>query len=106
MAAMTEERTPDWRYFGLLFPDPKGEPYHAKAIIDAFHDACDRARIERRRVHDLRHSNNRLMKDLDVPEDVRMARHGHSTREMDRRYGGASEVADIAAADGLEEAIG
>lgn len=103
---MADERKPSWRYHGLMFVTEQGEPFHAKLVRTEFHRACDKAGIARRRFHDLRHSNNRISKDLGIAREIRMARHGHSTEEMDRRYGGPSEVQDRAAADLLAEAIG
>jgi len=46
------------------------------------------------------------MKELGIPADVRMARHGHSTTEMDNRYGSASRTQDREAVERLAEAIG
>jgi integrase len=99
------ERTPAWRYFGLVFVTEAGAPYHPSVILKAFRAACATAGIRRRRFHDLRHTNNRLLKDAGVEADVRMARHGHNTQEMDRRYGGASSVADRDAAERLARVI-
>lgn len=102
---MAAERTPDWRYFGLVFVNPKGDPYHPSTILLAFRKACAAAGIRQRRVHDLRHTANRLLKDAGVSEDERMARLGHSTAAMSRRYGGPSEDRDRMAAAALERAI-
>lgn len=103
---MAAARTDAWRYFGHVFIDPRGEPYHHRTVLTAFHEACDAAGIPRRRFHDLRHANNELMKELGIPADVRMARHGHSTTEMDARYGRASKAQDRDAVERLAEAIG
>lgn len=103
---MAAERTPDWRYFGHVFTDERGEPYINKRVLRAFGDACDAAGIPRRRFHDLRHANQTLLAELGVPEDVRMARAGHSTTTMSRRYGKASETQDREAVERLAEAIG
>lgn len=105
-ARLAAERQPGWRYFGHVFIDERGEPYHHRTVLTAFHAACDAAGIGRRRLHDLRHGNNEIMKDLGVPQDVRMARHGHSTTEMDVRYGRASRAQDRDAVERFEEAIG
>ena len=98
-------RTAEWRYFGLVFVTPEGNPYHPSTVLKAFHAACDRASVRRRRIHDLRHTSNRLMKDIGIAQDERMARLGHNTEDMNRRYGGASEMADRTAVDRLARAI-
>jgi integrase len=105
-ARLAAERQPGWRYFGHVFVDERGEPYHHRRVLVAFHAACEAAGIGRRRLHDLRHGNNEILKELAVPRDVRMARHGHSTTEMDTRYGRASPAQDREAAEKLAEAIG
>lgn len=105
-ARQAAERRPDWRYFGLVFVTERGDPYHPSVILKAFRAACELAGVRRRRFHDLRHTNNRLLKDADVPEDVRMARLGHSTSTMSRKYGGASSDQDRAAAAALGRKLG
>lgn len=103
---MAAERTPAWRYPGLVFVTDKGEPYHQADVLRAFHAACDRAGIARRRFHDLRASTATLMRELGVPEDVRMARLGHSTTRMARHYAQAGAGMDREAADVLGKALG
>ena len=103
---MADERKPRWRYFGLMFPTPQGEPYHQSTVLDEFHAACDRAGIARRRFHDIRHTTSALLKALNVPEDVRMARLGHNTTSMARHYGGAAATTDREAVERLAEVIG
>lgn len=100
------ERTPDWAYFGHVFVNAQGDPPHPSTILMAFRKACDAAGIRRRRVHDLRHTHNRLLKDRGVSEDERMARLGHSTTAMSRRYGGPSEERDRAVAEVADVALG
>lgn len=104
--AQADERRDDWRYFGLVFVTPKGEPYHAADALRRFHAACDAAGIPRRRIHDLRHSSMTLMRELGIAEDVRMARVGHSTKTMARRYAHVRPGEDRVAADTLGEALG
>jgi integrase len=101
-----QERTPDWRYFGLVFVTTRGEPYHQRYVLDAFHDALDRAGIAPRRFHDLRGTSATLMADLAVPEHVRMSRLGHSTTSMARRYAKASEEQDRDAVERLGRMLG
>lgn len=101
-----KERTAEWRYFGLVFVTERGDPYHPSVVLKAFRRACADAGIRPRRIHDLRHTANRLLKDAGVTEDERMARLGHSTAAMSRKYGGPSEARDRAAAAALEAAFG
>lgn len=103
---MAAERQPGWRYFGHVFLTEHGDPPHGKTILTAFHVACDAAGIPRRRFHDLRGTSATLMVEAGIPEDVRMARLGHETTAMARRYGKASERADLEAVTRLMEAIG
>lgn len=103
---MTALRQPGWRYFGHIFITEQGEPPWPSAILWAFHAACDAAGIPRRRFHDLRGTSATILRDLGVSEDTRMARLGHSTTDMARHYGKASERQDREAVERLEEAIG
>lgn len=100
------ERTPEWRYFGLVFVTERGDPYHPSYVLSSFRRACDTAGIRRRRFHDLRHTHNRILKDGGVAEDERMARMGHSTTAMSRHYGGASQDRDRHVASVAEAALG
>jgi integrase len=100
------ERTEGWRYFGHVFIDEHGNPYHHRTVYTAFLRACDAARIPRRRFHDMRASSATLMRGLGVAEDTRMSRMGHSTTAMARHYAGASETQDREAVEKLAEAIG
>jgi integrase len=50
------ERTPDWRYFGLVFVTERGDPFHPSVIRKAFRLACVAAGIRPRRFHDMRHA--------------------------------------------------
>lgn len=102
---MAAERKPDWQYPGLVFVTEKGDPYHGADVLRSFHAACDAAGITRRRFHDLRASTATLMRELGVPEDVRMARLGHSTTKMARHYAQAGAGPDRAAAEALGRAL-
>lgn len=99
------ERTPDWRYWGHVFLTTNGNPYHQSEVLKAFRLACDRAGVARRRVHDLRYTSQTILKELGVPEDVRMARAGHETEKMSRKYGQSRTGIDRAAADALGRAL-
>ena len=103
---MVQERTPAWRYHGLVFVTPRGEPIHQSEALRLFHEACDHSGIPRRRFHDLRHSTAHLMTDAGVSQEARKARLGHSTDAMAEHYGGASEAQDRLAVVRLEEALG
>jgi integrase len=103
---MAAERTPEWKYFGLVFTTARGEPIANHVVLREWHEACDKAGIPRRRFHDLRHTTATLLRELGVSEDTRMARLGHSTTQMARRYGHAGEAQDRAAANELGRAIG
>jgi integrase len=103
---MAEKRTASWRFHGLVFVTPEGEPYHATDVLKAFHAACAAAKIPERRFHDLRGTSATLLRADGVAEDTRMARLGHSTTTMARHYAQASEDQDRAAADGLGKALG
>lgn len=103
---MASERKPDWSYHGLVFVNERGMPYPRARLLILFKDACRRAGIAPRRVHDMRHTNLRLLNDMGVSEDVRMARAGHQTKQMARAYGGASDVQDRHAAEALARVIG
>lgn len=105
-ARQAAERQPDWPYWGMAFVTPTGRPYHRVEIVKAFREACDKAGVARRRFHDLRGSTATIMGDLGVPEDVRMARLGHTTKAMARHYGQASMDQDRLAVERLAEAIG
>jgi len=98
-------RRDDWEYFGLVFTTPEGQPWFAWTILRRFHEALARAGLARRRFHDLRGTTATAMRRLHVPEDVRMARLGHSTTDMARHYGQASEGFDRSAVDALGKAI-
>jgi integrase len=102
---MAAERTPKWVYFGLVFPSVHGNPLSARVVLKEWHLACDRAGIERRRFHDLRHTADTLMEEVGVPENVRMARLGHGTTTMARRYTKPSESRDREAAAALGRAL-
>jgi integrase len=103
---MAQDRTPDWTYFGLVFVNERGQPFHRTIIGQQFHQACDAAGIPRRRFHDLRHSSAHLLSDIGVTMEARKARMGHSTDAMATMYAGASEAQDRLAVERLGEALG
>jgi integrase len=99
------ERRPEWPYWGLVFVTPAGYPIGRSDALRLFHAACDAAGVTRRRFHDLRGSNATLLEDLDVPENVRMARLGHATKRMARKYAKPSVNQDRAAVNKLAEGL-
>lgn len=103
---MADERQPDWAYHGLVFLTSRGQPMHQAEVLKAWHTACDKAGIRRRRFHDLRGSSATLMREAGVAEDTRMARLGHSTTTMARHYGKASAEQDRAAVELLARRLG
>jgi integrase len=103
---MAEERQPSWAFFGLMFVTPEGQPYHKEVVLREFRAACEKAGIKARRLHDLRGTSATILRDRGVSEEIRMARLGHSTTEMSRHYGQASEAQDREAVERLAEAIG
>lgn len=100
-AAMAAERQPSWRFHGLVFVTPAGEPLGRADVLRHFHAACEAAGIPRRRFHDLRSSSATLMAEAGVPEHVRMARLGHATTAMARHYAQVGDVLDREASDAL-----
>jgi integrase len=103
---MAQDRTPDWTYFGLVFVNERGQPFHRTIVLRLFHEACDAAGISRRRFHDLRHTSAHLLSDMGVTMEARKARMGHSTDAMATMYSGASEVQDRLAVKRLGRALG
>lgn len=102
---MAAERTPEWAYFGLVFPTRRGQPHVNNVILREWRAACDKAGIPRRRFHDLRHSTDTILEELGIAENVRMARLGHVTTRMARRYTKASGRRDREAAEALGRAL-
>lgn len=99
-------RRAEWRYDRLVFVTEAGMPWHGRDLLNAFHRACDAAGIRRRRFHDLRHSSASLLNDEGVDEPTRMARLGHSTTAMARKYAAASDRQDREAVEALGRALG
>ena len=102
---MASERTPDWKWHGLLFVTPGGMPFQGASILDAFHAACRQAGIRERRFHDLRVSSATILRELGVPEEVRMGRLGHATKSMAQHYAHVRPGFDRAAVDAMAKAL-
>lgn len=77
---MTEERKPDWAYFGLCFVTSNGQPYHGSNLTrQHLYPALERLGLPRVTVHDLRHSAATNMALAGVPLQVIANILGHST---------------------------
>jgi integrase len=101
---MAEARQPGWTHFGHIFVTPAGAPPHkVGAELDA---ACERLKLPRITPHELRHASLTILADAGVPEDVRERRAGHATATMARKYTSQAELADVAAAEVMQRAIG
>lgn len=99
------ERQPGWRYWGHVFLAPDGDPYHGADVLRAFKAACRAAGIAERRFHDLRASCATILRELGVPEDVRMSRLGHATERMSRHYAQARPGFDREAVAAMSKAL-
>lgn len=75
-----ESREPGYKRndLGLVFTRPDGGPLDGTVLTHQFHRLLDRAGIEQRRFHDLRHSCATLLLAQDVPARVVMDILGHS----------------------------
>lgn len=99
------ERQPDWVYWGHMFLTSNGQPYHGAEVLKAFKGACRRAGIAERRFHDLRGTCATLLREAGVPEEIRMARLGHATKDMARHYAQVRPGYDREAVEALRKAI-
>lgn len=102
---MAAERTADWTHAGHIFTTSTGKPYHGAEVLKAFKAACRKAGIAERRFHDLRASCATLMRELGVPEEVRMSRLGHSTKAMAQHYAQVRDGYDREAIDAFAKAL-
>lgn len=102
---MVEERTPDWRYHGLVFVTPKGDPIGRSDVLRSFKAACIEAGITPRRFHDLRGTSLTLLEEEGISEAARMRRAGHVTTRMARHYA-QGRALDRAAAEAIERVLG
>lgn len=90
---------------GLVFVSPVGRPLNGGWVSHRWRVIAKSAGVDVT-MHSLRHANATILRDMGVPEDVRMSRLGHTTVGMARRYGHATEGPDRRAAQALDEAIG
>jgi integrase len=67
-----------WQDTGLIFTTPIGTPLDGTAVTKAFHQVLDRAGLQQRRFHDLRHSCATLLLVQGVSPRVVMDLLGHS----------------------------
>lgn len=103
---MASERRPEWRFHGLVFVTPAGDPPYEWHLLEALYAAETRLGLPRMGAHGFRHSSATLLADAGVAEDVRMRRLGHATAAMARHYTHDAATPDRAAADALDVAIG
>lgn len=99
-------RKPTWGYHGHVFLSTRGLPPHRGPVELALSDACTRLGLPAVRVHDLRHSSLKILREQGVDEQTRMARAGHSTTDSQRRYTAGVTAEDRAAAAALQRVIG
>lgn len=90
---------------GLVFVSPVGRPLNGGWVSHRWRIIATAAGVDAT-FHGLRSTNATIMSDRGVPEHVRMARLGHTTTGMARRYAHATETPDRAAAQALDEALG
>lgn len=102
---MALERTADWTHAGHIFVTSTGKPYHGAEVLKAFKAACRKAGIAERRFHDLRASCATILRELGVPEEVRMARLGHATKAMSRHYAQVRDGYDREAVTAFQRAL-
>lgn len=99
------ERKPTWLFWGLVFVTQSGMPWGRSELLRAWHAACDTAGLPRRRFHDIRVTNDTIMRELDVDESIRMDRQGWTNPKMARHYAVARDEVDREAANRFAEAI-
>ena len=66
----------------LIFCRPDGTPHNPDTVTHQFEDACSRARVQRIRFHDLRHTHATLLLQANVHPKVVQERLGHSSNIM------------------------
>jgi integrase len=76
---MAAERTPDWRYHGLVFTTARGEPIHGSNLIPPLRAYLASEGLPAITWHDLRHSAASVMLAAGVPLRVIADILGHST---------------------------
>lgn len=77
--AMARERTPDWRYFGLVFVTESGNPIHGPNLLAEFYEHLDRLGLPRIPWHGLRHSTASVLLAAGVPMALVSWLLGHAT---------------------------
>jgi integrase len=75
-----------WKDSGYLFVSPTGAPLHERDISEAFHLACDHAKVARIRFHDTRHTCGTLLHAQGANPFVIQKVLGHSQLSTTRRY--------------------
>ena len=91
----------------LVFTDAVGHPIRTRDAAGRLHEATDRLKLPRCRVHDLRHSAASLMVAQGVPLTTVSRVLGHSTIAITfDTYSTLTEDVEQAAADALDRALG
>jgi integrase len=62
----------------LIFCRPDGTPHDPDTVTHQFEDACSRARVQRIRLHDLRHTHTTLLLQANIHPKIVQERLGHS----------------------------
>lgn len=76
---LAEARQDDWRYFGHVFLNEQGQPYHGTRVLLLWYETLARLGLPRVKIHELRHTAASLMLSLGYTlEDVKQIL-GHST---------------------------
>lgn len=105
-AAMTAERTSDWRYFGLVFVTERGNPIHGPNLLPPFRAHLARLGLPRITWHGLRHSTASVLISAGVPLPVVSRILGHSTIRVTMDvYGHLADDVLREAAAGMDRAL-
>jgi integrase len=91
-----------WKDSGYLFVSVLGAPLHERNVSQAFHLACDRAKVPRIRFHDTRHSCGTLLHVQGADPFIIQKVLGHSQLSTTRRYTHVPAAVTKTALDGLE----
>lgn len=103
---MAGERTPEWKYHGLVFVTPSGNPIHGPNLLPPFYDHLEQLGLPRIPWHGLRHSAASVMLEAGVPIEVVSRVLGHSTIRVTMDvYGHLTEKVLRQASEGVNRAL-